>query len=127
MKFYLYSLFFFLNLYIIKDMTNIILKGMGTSAGETEGEVCIIKDASDGAKFKEGNVLVTKITDPTMVMIMNRASAIVCDIGGITSHPSIISRELGIPCVVNTKTATSTLKDGQKIKINGTTGEIFLA
>ena len=78
-------------------------------------------------KFKEGNVLVTKITDPTMVMIMNEASAIVCDIGGITSHPSIISRELGIPCVVNTKEATSKLQDGQKIIVNGTTGEIFVA
>ena len=105
----------------------ILLKGTGTSAGEAEGEVCIVKDAADRSKFKEGNILVTKITDPTMVMMMNDASAIVCDIGGITSHPSIISRELGIPCVVNTKTATSTLKDRQKIKVNGTTGEIFLA
>src|SRR3989338_6505158 len=100
-------------------MGKLILKGTGTSAGEAEGEVCLIKDASDGAKFKEGNILVTKITDPTMVMIMNRASAIVCDIGGITSHPSIISRELGIPCVVNTKEATSKLQDGQKIIVNG--------
>ncbi|HEY4512615.1 MAG TPA: PEP-utilizing enzyme [Candidatus Paceibacterota bacterium] len=105
----------------------IVLKGMGTSAGTAEGAVCVINSRADFNKFKEGNVLVTKITDPTMVMIMNEASAIVCDIGGITSHPSIISRELGIPCVVNTKEATSKLQDGQKIIVNGTTGEIFVA
>jgi pyruvate, water dikinase len=105
----------------------LILKGTGTSAGIAEGSVCIIGSSKDGQKFSDGDVLITKITDPTMVMIMNRASAIVCDIGGMTSHPSIISRELGIPCVVGTKEATTKLKNGQKIIVNGTTGEIFLA
>jgi|SRR3989338_8386709 len=104
-----------------------ILKGIPTSAGIAEGAVKVISGIGDSSKFNEGDVLVTKITDPTMVIMMNQACAVVCDIGGITSHPSIISRELGIPCVVNVKTATSTLKDGQKIKVNGTTGEIFLA
>lgn len=104
-----------------------ILKGIGTSAGEVVGEVCIIESAKDSGKFKSGQILVTKITDPTMVMMMNEAVAIVCDIGGMTSHPSIISRELGIPCVVATKNATTVLTDDLKIKVNGKTGEIFLA
>lgn len=104
-----------------------ILKGIPASGGVAQGMVKIIIGLGDADKFKDGDILVTKITDPTMVMIMNRASAIVCDIGGITSHPSILSRELGIPCVVGTKTATKKLKNGQKIIVNGTTGEIFLA
>ena len=72
-----------------------------------------------------GEILVTKITDPTMVAIMARAGAIVCDIGGIISHPSIVSRELGIPCVVNTKVATVKLTTGMRIKVDGASGEIF--
>jgi pyruvate, water dikinase len=104
-----------------------LLKGIGTSAGTAEGEVYIVDSAKDSEKFPDGGVLVTKITDPTMVMMMNKSSAIVCDIGGMTSHPSIISRELGIPCVVGTKEATIKLKNGQKITVNGTTGEVFLA
>jgi pyruvate, water dikinase len=109
------------------DNEKLLLKGMGTSAGTAEGEVYIVESAKDSEKFPEGAVLVTKITDPTMVMMMNKSVAIVCDIGGMTSHPSIISRELGIPCVVGTKEATTKLKNGQKIIINGTTGEVFLA
>jgi len=105
----------------------LLLKGIGTSAGIAKGRVRIVLSAKDENKFKRGEILVTKITDPTMVSMMNYASAIVCDIGGITSHPSILSRELGIPCVVNTKKATKVLKDGQQIIVYGKTGEIFLA
>lgn len=105
----------------------VILKGLAVSAGKASGKVRIVKSAQDSRVFQEGEILVTKITDPTMVMMMNKASAIVCDIGGMTSHPSIIARELGIPCVVGTKNATEKLKSGQKIIVNGTTGEIQLA
>jgi len=104
-----------------------ILTGMGVSPGNARGEVRIVRGAADEAQFQAGEILVTRITDPTMVIMMNRAGAIVCDIGGMTSHPSIIARELGIPCVVNVKIATTTLKDGQEVIVNGTTGEISLA
>ncbi len=105
----------------------LLLKGLGVSRGRVKGKVCLVRGEQDEARFKDGAVLVTKITDPTMVMMMNKAAAIVCDIGGMTSHPSIVSRELGIPCVVNTKNSTSTLKDGQEVIVDGTTGEVFLA
>ncbi|MBV9349564.1 MAG: hypothetical protein JO026_02335 [Patescibacteria group bacterium] len=107
-------------------MSTKILQGLGVSAGVATGSIRQVKGAEDGARFKEGEILVTKITDPTMVIMMNKAAGIVCDIGGMTSHPSIISRELGIPCIVNAKEATIKLKDGQTVSINGTTGEIFL-
>lgn len=100
----------------------LLLKGIAASRGVAEGHVKIVTDAADASSFKEGEILVTRITDPTMVPMMNKAAAIVCDIGGLTSHPSILSRELGIPCVVNTGVATSLLKDGQYVRVNGTKG-----
>lgn len=103
-----------------------ILKGVGASRGVARGEVKIVCGVEDVTKFKDGYVLVTKITDPTMVSMMARAAAIVCDIGSLTSHPSIVSREMGIPCVVNTRQGTTILKDGVVVEVNGETGEIFL-
>lgn len=106
-------------------MAKPILKGIGASPGVAEGVVRIVKGAEDQKRFKGGDVLVTRITDPTMVIMMARACAIVCDIGGITSHPSIVSREMGIPCVVNTKDGTKKLKDGMRVKIDGNTGKVY--
>jgi len=103
-----------------------ILKGLGVSAGKVTGKVRIAKAGKHDDSFGEGEILVTEITDPRMVLMMNKASAIICDIGGITSHPSILARELGIPCVVNTKDSTKKLKTGQEVMIDGTTGEVFL-
>ncbi|MBI5035750.1 hypothetical protein HZC09_00250 [Candidatus Micrarchaeota archaeon] len=102
------------------------LRGLGTSPGKAKGKVRIVSGPKDEALFGEGEVLVAKITDPTMVMMMNRACAIVCDIGGMTSHPSILSRELGIPCVVATKDATTKLKDGQEVEVDGSDGTVRL-
>jgi len=102
-----------------------ILKGIAASPGVVQGKVKIVKGYEDSDKFNEGDILVTRITDPTMVMMMSKAGAVVCDIGGITSHPSIVSREMGIPCVVNTKEATTKLKDDVEVKVDGDKGEIY--
>ena len=104
----------------------IIVSGTAASAGTARGKVKIVRGIQDAPSFEEGSVLVTRITDPTMVMMMAKSVAIVCDIGGLTSHPSIVSREMGIPCVVNTKSATSVLKDGQEIIVDGTAGKVYL-
>ncbi|MEK7618934.1 MAG: PEP-utilizing enzyme [Patescibacteria group bacterium] len=104
-----------------------ILKGIGVSRGSAEGIVRIVNGLEDSDRFREGDILVTRITDPTMVSMMARAGAIVCDIGSMTSHPSIVSREMGIPCVVNTKPGTKVLTDGTRVCVDGTTGEIFYA
>lgn len=61
-----------------------------------------------------------------MVGAMIKTAAIVTDIGGITSHPAIVSREMGIPCVVNTKDATKQIATGMKLSVNGTNGEIYV-
>ncbi len=102
-----------------------LMKGIGSSPGKTTGKVKIILSKHDWPQFKQGNILVTHITDPTMVPLMAKAAGIICDIGGTMSHPSIVSRELGIPCVVGTKTATKILKNNQFIEMNGKTGEIL--
>jgi pyruvate, water dikinase len=104
----------------------ILLKGTGASTGTAKGKVKIVKSIKDAPFFEEGSVLVTRITDPTMVMMMAKSVAIICDIGGLTSHPSIVSREMGIPCIVNTKMSTQVLKDGMEIIVDGNTGEIFI-
>lgn len=103
----------------------VILKGIGASSGIVVGNVRIIKNEKDFLKFKKGEILVTEITDPTMIMVIRKTKAIITDIGGLTSHPAIISRELGIPCVVGTEKATKVLKNGMRIKINGEKGTIY--
>lgn len=104
----------------------IILKGIAASAGAAEGIVKVVKGVKDVPDFKEGDILVAEMTEPSMVIMMNKAAAIVTDKGGLTSHPAVVSRELGIPCVVATKTATKMLRDGVKIKVDGTKGEVYL-
>ncbi|RLF85204.1 phosphoenolpyruvate synthase, partial [Thermococci archaeon] len=103
----------------------VLLKGLGASPGVGAGKVVIIFEASEIDKVKEGDVLVTTMTNPDMVPAMKRASAIVTDEGGRTCHAAIVSRELGIPCVVGTKEATKKLKDGMLITVDGTRGVVY--
>lgn len=102
-----------------------IVSGLGVSAGEARGIVRVVAGSRDAASFQEGDVLVTRMTDPAMVVMMSKAGAIVCDIGGMTSHPSIVARELGIPCVVNCKNATALLKDGMNVLVDGKKGAVY--
>ncbi len=103
----------------------VILQGLAASAGIASGTVKIIYDLKDLDKIKKGDVLVTKMTNPDMVVSMQKATAIVTDEGGVTAHAAIVSREMGIPCVVGTKKATSLLKDGMTITVNGTEGRVY--
>lgn len=102
-----------------------LLQGEPASFGIGFGKVVKIKSANEIDKVKEGDVLVTEMTSPDFVPAMKRASAIVTDKGGQTSHAAIVSRELGIPAVVGTKTATKVLKDDQVITVNGSTGGVY--
>ena len=103
----------------------LLLKGLAASAGTAEGPAKIFLPGDNAKDFPEGAIMVTTLTDPTMDMAMMKAAAIISGIGGITSHPAILSREMGIPCIVNTKTGTSTIKDGVRIKVDGTKGEVY--
>ena len=103
----------------------LLFKGLSASPGIVKGTVRIVEGIKDISKFKEGNILVTEMTEPSMVIMMNKAAAIITDKGGITCHAAIVSRELGIPCVVATKNATKILKDGMRIKVDGNKGNIY--
>jgi len=110
----------------MKKHETLILTGIGASPGIATGKVKIVSNYRESVELRKGDVLVAKITDPSMVMAMSNSAAIICDIGGIGSHPSIVSREMGTPCVVNTKNATKILKDGDEVKVDGKTGKVYL-
>jgi len=103
----------------------ILLTGAPASPGIASGPVKIIEDASQIDQVKSGDVLVAEKTTPDFVPAMKRAVAIVTDRGGRTAHAAIVSRELGIPCVVGAEQATSTLTDGQIITVDGSHGKIY--
>lgn len=102
------------------------LKGMSASPGRVKGKVRIIKNPREISKMRKGDILVTEMTNPLFVPAMEKASAIITDEGGITCHAAIVSRELGISCVVATQKATKILKDGMAIVVDGKRGEIFV-
>ena len=109
-----------------KELTgNVLLVGLGSSPGIGVGTVRLIRDMKDLSKIQKGDVLVTEMTNPDMVVAMQKSVAIVTDEGGITAHASIVSRELGIPCVVGTEKATATLKDGMIITVDGSNGKVY--
>ena len=101
-----------------------VLKGVPASGGIVEGVVKVVSGPQDNATFDEGDILVARFTEPSMVLMMNKAAAVVTDIGGLTSHAAIITRELGIPCVTNTKVGTTVLKDGERVRVDGDKGEV---
>ncbi len=102
-----------------------ILNGVAASPGIAVGFVRIVPDASQIDTVKNGDILVAEMTTPDFVPAMKRAVAIVTNRGGRTAHAAIVSRELGIPCVVGTEVATKTLTDGQEITVDGFRGQVY--
>lgn len=103
----------------------VLLKGAAASLGCISGPVKIIHKPTEIDKIMSGDILVTEMTTPDYVPAMRKAAAIVTDTGGRTCHAAIVSRELGIPCVVGTGKATSILKNGQMITVDGVSGLVY--
>jgi len=103
----------------------ILVKGQGAAPGIATGKVVIIRDVKDTGAVKEGDILVTRMTNPDMVPAMRKVAAIVTDEGGMTCHAAIVSRELGTPAVVGTKTATQQLTNGQLVTVDGEMGLVY--
>lgn len=103
----------------------LLLEGLGASPGIASGEVKIIHSPSEINKIKEGHILVTEMTTPDFVPAMKRATAIITDRGGRTCHAAIVSRELGVPCVVGTENATKMLKSGESVTVDGSKGKVY--
>jgi pyruvate,water dikinase len=106
--------------YQLESKSKILLSGIAVGSRIGNGKVRVLHSAKDINSFQKGEVLVTEITDPDWEPIMKIASAIVTDKGGRTSHAAIVSRELGIPCIVGSNNATKLLKDGQEITVDAT-------
>ncbi len=103
----------------------VILEGLAASPGVASGKVKIVRNLDDLEKIQKGDILVTKMTNPDMVVTMQKSSAIITDEGGLTAHASIVSREMGIPCVVGTQHATSKLEDGEIVTVDGFNGKVY--
>jgi pyruvate, water dikinase len=102
-----------------------IVRGLGAAPGSASGVVRRVANLSDATAFAEGDVLVTHMTAPDWVPLMRRAAAVVTDSGGMTCHAAIVSRELGVPCVVGTGNATSKLRDGELVTVDATQGVVM--
>jgi pyruvate,water dikinase len=107
-----------------KTTESAVLEGSGASRGQYTGPVCIIKDESEFHKLHAGDVLVCTITSPSWTILFPKVGALITDVGGVLSHPAIIAREYGVPAVVATGRATTSLRDGQVVTVDGSTGMI---
>ena len=103
----------------------VITKGLGASPGMAAGTVKIINSTDELDKVQEGDILVTVMTTPDMVPAMKRANGIITDEGGVTCHAAIVSRELGIPCVVGTGDASSIIPENSQVTLDGNKGMVW--
>jgi len=104
------------------ESTSEVIKGIIAYKGVVRGKVVIVKDRSELHLVENGDILVTRLTTPDFVVAMKKAAAIITDLGGITSHAAITSRELKIPCIVGTKNATRILKRGEMVEVDADQG-----
>ena len=100
------------------------IKGELAYPGKVKGKVTLALSAEDFKKFKPGEILVARMTDPNYVPIMKIARGIITDIGGITAHAAIVARELKKPCIIGTKFATQILKDGMMVEVDADKGVV---
>lgn len=110
--------------YKLERTGKVLVQGIAVGSRIGSGEVRILRDAKNIEMFKKGEVLVTEITDPDWEPIMKIAGAIITDKGGRTSHAAIVSRELGIPCIVGSNNSTKVLKNGQGVTVDSSAGQV---
>jgi pyruvate,water dikinase len=103
----------------------ILVKGLPASPGIGAGKTHLIPAVERVSEFQGGEILVTQMTAPDWVPVMKKAKAIVTDSGGMTCHAAIVSRELGIPCIVGTKTGTKVLPSGMEVTVDATSGVVY--
>ena len=101
-----------------------LVRGLGAAPGRGSGPVRVIASLADAARLRDGDVLVTHMTTPDWVPLTRRAVGIVTDSGGMTCHAAIVSRELGVPCVVGTAVATHKLRDGELVTVDAAHGVV---
>ncbi len=103
----------------------ILVRGLGASPGRGSGAVRLLRSPSEGDSLAAGDILVAPMTNPDWVPILRRAGGLVTDGGGMTCHAAIVSRELGVPCVVGARRATEILREGELVTVDGTQGVVL--
>ena len=109
----------------VADSHEILVQGLPAVPGSASGTVRVLADVGEGGRLQDGEVLVAQITNPDWLPTMRRAAALVTDTGGMTCHAAIVARELGVPCVVGARTATTDLTDGEMVTVDGTHGRVL--
>lgn len=102
------------------------LSGLCVSPGQAEGEVVVLRDPGEFSRMKRGAVLVAPATDPSWTPLFTLASGLVVELGGVLSHASTVAREYGLPALANVRDATRLLKDGDRVRLDATTGVVYL-
>ncbi|HXI68235.1 MAG TPA: PEP-utilizing enzyme, partial [Steroidobacteraceae bacterium] len=108
------------------DTTSRELRGFAASSGVAEGPACVVRSVEEIGRVRAGDILVCQVTNPTWAPIFQKIAGAVSDIGGSMSHAAIVAREFGLPAVVGTGTATSRIRDGQRIRVDGGRGVVTL-
>jgi pyruvate,water dikinase len=103
---------------------SVLLRGLGGAPGSASGAARVLASPADASTLNDGDVLVTHMTSPDWLPLLRRAAAVVTDSGGMTCHAAIVSRELGIPCVVGTGEATTKLRDGEIVTVDAARGVV---
>jgi pyruvate,water dikinase len=102
------------------------IRGFAASSGVVEGPACVVKSVEEISRLRKGDILVCQVTNPTWAPVFQKIAGAVSDIGGSMSHAAIVAREFGLPAVVGTGTATSRIKDGQRIRVDGGRGVVTI-
>jgi phosphohistidine swiveling domain-containing protein len=107
-----------------EDTIEGVVKGLPAAAGIAEGIACVVTGPEDFDKVKSGDILVCIMTNPAWVVLFSQIKAVVTDTGGVLAHTAVVAREFGLPGVVGTGDATYRIKDGDRLRVNGSTGTV---
>jgi pyruvate,water dikinase len=104
--------------------TDAVITGLPASNGVVEGNARVVVSPGEFEKVQTGEIAVCRMTSPAWVVLFTRISGLITDAGGVTSHPAVVSREFAIPAVVGTSDATRRIKTGDRVRVNGSTGQV---
>ncbi|MFE3798309.1 phosphoenolpyruvate synthase [Nocardia tengchongensis] len=103
----------------------VLVRGLAAAPGRAIGPVRVLRSPAEGSALCDGEILVAPMTNPDWLPTLSRAAAVVTDSGGMTCHAAIVARELGIPCIVGARTATTQLSTGEKVTVDGSAGQVY--
>ncbi|MEV6099929.1 phosphoenolpyruvate synthase [Nocardia sp. NPDC051981] len=103
----------------------VLVRGLAAAPGRAAGPVRVLRSPAEGSALGDGEILVAPMTNPDWLPTLSRAAAVVTDSGGMTCHAAIVARELGIPCIVGARTATTQLTTGQEVTVDGSAGQVY--